>query len=95
MKRYRLSTLSLLIAIAALGIALPAEQRRHPRSEAALQLELMTVQERHISSVKAILEQSEEAGVSKQSSIFQAKRYDPYLIRVIIIEAVPLTMSII
>jgi type II secretory pathway pseudopilin PulG len=44
MRRFRLSTLMLLIVIAALGIALAVQQRRTARREAELQARLNTVE---------------------------------------------------
>ncbi len=44
MKRFRLSTLMLLIMIAALGVALAVQQRRAARREAELQARLAELQ---------------------------------------------------
>ena len=65
MKRFRLSTLMLLIVIAALSIALVVRERRAARREAELRAEIANLRFRPVSSLPAFLSQQKREAVMR------------------------------
>jgi hypothetical protein len=65
MRRFRLSTLMLLIVIAALSIALVVRERRAARREAELRAEIANLRFRPVSSLPAFLSQQKREAVMR------------------------------